>query len=125
MVLGNWMMWFEARLNLASAYRRRRLRRPRRGFTGGAPLVCFASAVEALEPRQLLAAAVTGVTPNTGSTQGGTAVNVVGSGFTSVMGVMFGTTPAQSYTVSSSSAISAVAPSHVAGQVDIIVDTMS
>ena len=41
------------------------------------------------------------------------------------MGVMFGSTPAQSYTVNSASAITAVAPSHVAGQVDIIVDTMS
>ncbi len=124
MVLGNWLTFFEARLKLASLYRRRKLRRLRRGYSG-APLVCFAVAVETLEQRQLLAAAVTGVTPNTGTTQGGTSVNVVGSGFTNVMGVMFGSTPAQSYTVNSASAITAVAPSHVAGQVDIIVDTMS
>ena len=93
--------------------------------TRGRPIVCFAAAVETLEQRQLLSAAVTGVTPNTGSTQGGTSTNIVGSGFVNVMGVMFGSTPAQSYTVNSASALTAVAPSHVAGQVDIIVDTMS
>jgi len=122
MVLGNWLAFFEFRLKLASMYRRRsRLRRPRRGFIGGAPLVSFAAAAEVLEVRQLLTAAVTGVTPNTGTPSGGDSVQIAGSGFSSVQAVMFGSVAAQSYTVNSTSSISAVSPSHSAGQVDIIV----
>jgi len=122
MVLGNWLLFFEARLKLASMYRRRsRLRRPRRGYIGGAPLVCFAAAAEVLEYRQLLAAAVTAVSPNTATPSGGTQVSIVGSGFTGVQAIMFGSTAATGFNVNSSTSITAMSPSHSAGQVDIIV----
>ena len=83
----------------------------------------LAVAAELLEERQLLSAAITAVSPNSAQAQGGTSVNIVGSGFTNVTGVMFGTVAATSFTVGSSTAITAVAPAEPAGQVDIIVDT--
>lgn len=82
-------------------------------------------AAELCEPRQLLSAAVTAVSPNQATTQGATPVQISGTGFTGVTGVMFGTTPATSYSVTSSNQISAVSPPHAAGQVDVIVDTTS
>ncbi len=85
----------------------------------------FRIGAEVLEVRQLLSAAVTGVSPNQATTQGGTSVQIAGSGFTSVTGVMFGNVAAQSYSVMSASMIMATAPGHAAGLVDIVVDSMS
>jgi hypothetical protein len=68
-------------------------------------------------------AAVTGVTPNSGPTAGGTTVTVTGSGFTGATSVLFGSTPATSFTVNSDTAITAVAPAGTAGIVDIRVLT--
>jgi RHS repeat-associated protein len=64
---------------------------------------------------------VTGVSPCTGSTSGGTSVTITGSNFTGVTGVTFGTTPASSYTVTSSTSITAVAPAGSAGSIDVTV----
>ena len=66
---------------------------------------------------------VTSVSPCTGSTSGGTSVTITGSNFTGVTGVKFGTTPASSYTVTSSTSITAVAPAGSTGAVDVTVTT--
>lgn len=65
---------------------------------------------------------LTGVSPSSGSTAGGTSVTLSGSGFTGVTGVTFGGTAASSFTVNSVSQITATAPSHPAGTVDVVVN---
>jgi PKD repeat protein len=69
------------------------------------------------------ASAVTGITPKVGPIAGGTPVTITGSGFTGVTAVKFGTTSATSYTVNSDTQITAVAPAHTAGTIDITVTT--
>ncbi|HLJ10891.1 MAG TPA: IPT/TIG domain-containing protein, partial [Planctomycetaceae bacterium] len=98
--------------------RRRGRRLRRRDFA------CYTVAAEVLEVRQLLSAAITAVSPNSGQQTGGTSVTITGSGFSSVTGVTFGGFAATSYTVTSSSAITAVSPSHGVGMVDIQVMAM-
>lgn len=63
------------------------------------------------------------VTPSSGSTSGGTAVTLAGSGFTSVVSVKFGTAAASSYTVVSSTQINAVTPAGT-GTVIVVVSTL-
>ena len=64
-----------------------------------------------------------GVSPNTGSTSGGTNVTITGTGFTGVTtGVTFGGTAA-SFTVNSLTQITATTPAHAAGTVDVAVTT--
>jgi hypothetical protein len=53
---------------------------------------------------------VTSVSPAVGPQRGGTTVNIAGMGFSGVTGVDFGTLPAVSYTVDSSTEITAVSP---------------
>ncbi|WNZ08660.1 IPT/TIG domain-containing protein [Streptomyces sp. 11x1] len=65
---------------------------------------------------------VSSVSPNQGPTSGGTTVTVTGSGFTGVTNVRFGAKPATSYTVNSSTQITAVTPSGV-GSVNVTVST--
>jgi hypothetical protein len=69
--------------------------------------------------------AVTGVSPNTGSTAGGTSATITGSAFTGATGVSFGGVAATSFTVNSDTSISAVSPSQGAGTVDVTVTTYS
>jgi hypothetical protein len=64
---------------------------------------------------------VTGVSPSCGSGSGGTPVDLLGSDFTGATGVDFGTTPATSFTVHSDSSITATAPGHANGIVDVTV----
>ncbi|MCU0124384.1 putative Ig domain-containing protein [Pseudomonas vlassakiae] len=66
---------------------------------------------------------VTALSPSSGSTSGANSVIITGSGFTSVTGVKFGTTPATAFTVNSSTQITATAPGHTAGVVDVTVST--
>ena len=66
---------------------------------------------------------VTGISPCSGSTSGGTSVVITGSNFAGVTGVKFGTVAASSYTVTSSTSITAVAPAGSAGSVDVTVST--
>jgi hypothetical protein len=67
-------------------------------------------------------ATVTSVSPNSGSTAGGTVVFVTGSGYCNVTSaVKFGATNATSFTVLSDTSIRAVAPAHAAGTVDVTV----
>ena len=69
------------------------------------------------------APALTSVTPNTGSTAGGTSVTIAGSGLTGATAVTFGGDPAQSFTVDSDGVITATTPPHAAGMVDVEVTT--
>jgi len=71
----------------------------------------------------LPAPVVTGISPSSGSTAGGTSVNIGGSGFTGATAVYFGATAATSFTVHSDNWITAIAPAEAAGTVDITVTT--
>jgi phospholipase C len=65
---------------------------------------------------------VTGVTPSTGSTAGGTTVTITGTGFglgTSATAVRFGSALATSVECSAITTCTAVAPAHKAGSVDV------
>lgn len=73
------------------------------------------------------AATVSSLSPNTGPIAGGTTVAVTGTGFTNVLAVMFGPVPAASYTVNSTTSITAVAPAEAVGTINVrvIVQTES
>src|SRR5438445_8727325 len=67
-------------------------------------------------------ATVTGVSPNFGTTNGGTVVFITGSGYcNAVSAVKFGTSPAQSINVLADTLIQAVTPAHVSALVDVTV----
>lgn len=66
---------------------------------------------------------VTGVSPDSGPTAGGTTVTVTGTGFTGASTVSFGSNPAKRFTVNSDTSITAIAPDGVAGTVDVTVTT--
>lgn len=66
-----------------------------------------------------LAPTVTGVSPNIGTTAGGTTVTITGTQFTGATVVVFGATNAASFTVLSSGVITAVTPAHSAATVDV------
>ena len=66
---------------------------------------------------------VTSVSPASGPTAGGTSVTINGTGFTGATAVSFGGTAASTFTVNSSSKITATAPAESAGTVDITVTT--
>jgi hypothetical protein len=68
---------------------------------------------------------ISGISPVTGSTAGGTSVAIDGSNFIDVESVDFGSTAAKSYSVSGEGEISAVAPPGAAGQVPITVTTVA
>ena len=68
------------------------------------------------------APSVTGVSPNVGSTGGGTSVTITGSNLSGATGVNFGSSPAASFTVSSATSITAVSPGGI-GTVDVTVAT--
>jgi hypothetical protein len=63
---------------------------------------------------------VTAVSPNSGTTAGGTSVTITGTGFNAaVTKVSFGSTAAASFRVTSSTSITAVTPAESAGAVDV------
>jgi IPT/TIG domain len=72
----------------------------------------------------LAAPAVLGISPSSGPSAGGTTVTITGTSFTGASSVAFGTTPAVSFSVVSSTTITAVSPPG-AGTVDVIVTTPS
>ncbi|MFF7110596.1 putative Ig domain-containing protein [Pseudomonas sichuanensis] len=65
---------------------------------------------------------VTALSASSGSTSGGNSLTITGSGFTGVTGVTFGGAAASSFTVNSVNQITATAPSHPAGTVDVVVN---
>ena len=71
------------------------------------------------------APSVSGLDTSSGTTAGGTAVNLSGSGFTGSTDVLFGGVEASSFTVNSDSSISAVAPANAVGTVDVTVASFS
>ena len=66
---------------------------------------------------------VTVLNPTSGPTSGGTSVTITGTGFTRATAVKVGTTAATGFTVNSSTKITAKAPAHAAGVVDVRVTT--
>jgi len=62
---------------------------------------------------------VTGVTPDSGPTTGGTWVTITGSGFSQVRSVSFGGVPAAEFVAMSPGSVRALAPAHAAGTVDV------
>ena len=69
------------------------------------------------------APAVSGVTPNAGSTTGGQTVTITGTNFTGATAVRFGTTAATNLTVVSDAQLTATVPAHAAGTVNVTVTT--
>jgi hypothetical protein len=66
---------------------------------------------------------LTSVAPNQGPTTGGTTLTLTGTGFTGATAVRFGATPATSFTVTSATQITAVAPPGAEGPVAVTVST--
>jgi hypothetical protein len=66
---------------------------------------------------------VTSLGTSSGPTGGGTSVTITGTNFSGVTNVFFGTLPSASFTVTSSTSITAVAPAQAAGAVDLTVLT--
>jgi hypothetical protein len=66
---------------------------------------------------------VTSIAPNSGPTQGGTAVTITGTNFTSATAVMLGGTAATGVTVVNATTITAVTPAHAVGVVNVTVTT--
>jgi hypothetical protein len=64
---------------------------------------------------------VTGVAPLSGNSTGGTSLMITGTDFTYATGVSFGGTAASSFTINSSTQITATAPAGTAGTVDVTV----
>ena len=66
---------------------------------------------------------VTSLSPTSGSTAGGTVVTITGTSLTGVTGVSFGGNAATTFSFVSATSVTATAPSHAAGQVDVTVTT--
>lgn len=66
---------------------------------------------------------VTGVSPTSGPSTGGTSVTITGANLSAATAVKFGSTNATGFTVNSSTSITATAPAGTAGTVDITVAT--
>ena len=66
---------------------------------------------------------VTSLTPNSGTTAGGTAVTITGTGFTGATGVTFGGVAATNVSVISSTSITATTPAGSAGTASVVVTT--
>jgi hypothetical protein len=66
-----------------------------------------------------VAPVITSLVPDNGPESGGTTVTITGTGFAGTTGVLFGATPATSFTVDSDTQITAVSPAHVPATVGV------
>jgi hypothetical protein len=66
---------------------------------------------------------ITGISPTSGSVDGGTIVIINGTGFTGATSLVFGSTEATSFTVDSDTQINTTSPAGVVGTVDVTVTT--
>jgi hypothetical protein len=84
-----------------------------------------ASAISSSDHYNYIAAAptVTSVSPNIGSTGGGTSATISGANFTGATAVNFGANPAISYVVNDDNSITAISSTGSAGVVDITITT--
>jgi hypothetical protein len=64
---------------------------------------------------------LTGISTTRGPTSGGTSITIIGTGFTGVTTVSFGSTAAGSFAVNSGTSITATSPAVLAGTVDVTV----
>lgn len=87
----------------------------------GGPARPLGAAVSAVT--SVAAPRVTGVSPRTGSSQGGTTVTITGTNFVDVTRVLFGSTAGTDVQVTSASSLTVVSPRHSAGRVDVRVVT--
>lgn len=71
----------------------------------------------------LPAPTVSGIAPSSGPVAGGNSVTITGTNFTGATSVIIGGTVAPSFTVLSSTSISASTPAHAAGAVSVLVTT--
>jgi hypothetical protein len=67
--------------------------------------------------------AVTGVSPASGSTSGGTLVTITGTNLSGATAVSFGSVPGTGVTVNSATTVTATSPTEAAGPVDVTVTT--
>lgn len=81
------------------------------------------NAANSLYTYQLLAPTVTGISPNSGTTGGGASVTITGTNLTGATGVTIGGTAVTSYTVVSTTSITATTPAHAAGTASVVVTT--
>ncbi len=71
----------------------------------------------------IAAPTVTGVSPTTGPSAGGTSLTITGTGFTGATALTIGGTAPTSFTVNNSTTITTTAPAHAGGAVNIVVTT--
>jgi hypothetical protein len=88
-------------------------------------VVAVTAATATPTPTTTGAPSVTGISPSSGSTAGGTTVTITGSGFTGATAVNFGSAAATGATVNTDSSITATSPAGSAGAVDVTVVTPS
>jgi hypothetical protein len=78
---------------------------------------------DAVTPQVPPVPTITSVSPASGTTSGGDAITITGAGFDGASSVVFGTTPAATFTVDSDQTITATTPAEVLGTVDLQVTT--
>lgn len=88
---------------------------------GLALLAALILALLVVTPAFAATPAVTSIAPSSGSSAGGTAITITGTGLTGTTAVKFGTVDATSFANVTDTSVTAVAPAHVAGAVNVIV----
>ena len=95
-----------------------------RFFGPARPRRSFRPMLELLEDRTM-PSSISGVSPNSGPPGGGGTVYIYGGGFTGATSVAFGGVAAQNFMVDSATEITAEAPAHAAGVVNVVVTAPS
>ena len=93
------------------------------GCTVGNTSYCTYRSVLTLDPSFVSPPRITGVSATTGPAAGGTSVTITGTGLTGATSVLFGGTPAASYSVTGDTSITVVSPAAPTGTVDVSVTT--